>query len=274
MILSKNAAPLFQSKRFMIYYMYSARDRGEPVRIAICDDNAAELQKLEAALLSYIQARQAEAEITFAAFSSGPALLKHVSQNGGFDVTILDIVMPYMTGVEAAAQLRKGNDQSKIIFLTTTSEFAVASYKVNAFYYLLKPFTEGELFPLLDKALHSLQAEQSKFVAVKEKAGLKKIPLHMIEYVESVKHTLNFHLRSGETAVCYAKLTDFKEQLLADKRFVHCHQSYIVNMDKVTTMTNTCFVLQNQTQIPISRGVYPTVKQGYIDYLFRKENHA
>ena len=118
---------------------------------------------------------------------------------------VLDILMPYMTGIEAAAQLRKENDESKIIFLTTSPEFAVHSYKVDAFYYLLKPFLEEELFSLLDKALHSLQAEQSKFVAIKEKAGLKKIPLHMIEYVESVKHNLVFHLRGGQTDVCYAK---------------------------------------------------------------------
>ena len=244
------------------------------MRIAICDDNAQELQKLEAALLSYCDRRQAEAEITVTAFSSGPALLKHVSQNGGFDVTVLDIVMPYMTGVEAAAQLRKGNDQSKIIFLTTSPEFAVASYKVNAFYYLLKPFSAEELFSLLDKALHSLQAEQSRFVAIKEKAGLKKIPLHMIEYVESEKHTLVFHLRGGEAAVCYAKLSDYIEPLLADKRFVHCHQSYLINMDRALQMTGTCFLMQDQTQIPISRGEYPKVKQAYLQYLFCKENHA
>ncbi len=244
------------------------------MRIAICDDNAQELQKLEAALLSYIQIRQAEAEITYLSFSSGPALLTHIRKNGTFDLMILDILMPYMTGIEVAAQLRKENDQSKIIFLTTSPEFAVHSYKVDAFYYLLKPFSEAELFSLLDKALLSLQAEQSRFVAIKEKAGLKKIPLHMIEYVESVKHTLVFHLRGGETAVCYAKLSDYKEPLLADKRFVHCHQSYLVNMGRVIQMTNTCFVLQNQMQIPISRGVYPTVKQGYIDYLFCKEKNV
>lgn len=268
------AVGLFKNKKSMIYWKHSGRDRGEAVRVAICDDNAHELQKIEAAMLSYIHARQDEAEITLSVFTSGPELLQHISRNGPFDLMVLDILMPYMTGIEAAAQLRKANDESKIIFLTTSPEFAVHSYKVNAFYYLLKPVEERELFPLLDKALYSMRSVQSSCIVIKEKAGLKKIPLHMIEYAESVKHTLSFHLRGGETAVCYAKMTDFKAQLLADGRFVHCHQSFVVNMDRVAQITPACFVLESQAQIPISRTVHPKVKQSYIDYLFRKENHV
>ncbi len=238
------------------------------MRVAICDDDALELKKIKAAVLEYIQLRLSEAEITLNAFSSGPELLYHINHTASFDLIVLDILMPYMTGIEAAAQLRKMNDDAKIIFLTTSPEFAVNSYKVSAFYYLLKPFQKLELFALLDKALVSLQSEQSSIIMIKEKAGMKRIPLHMIEYVESVKHTLNFHLRGGETAACYAKMDDYSEALLNDARFIHCHQSFIVNMDRTAQITSRYFVMQDQTQIPIARTVYPQVKQAYIQYFF------
>jgi DNA-binding LytR/AlgR family response regulator len=141
---------------------------------------------------------------------------------------------------------------------------------VNAFYYLLKPFQKQELISLLDKAFDSMQADASCGIVIKEKAGLRRIPLHLVEYVESVKHTLNFHLRGGETAVCYARMGDYSEELLKDTRFVHCHQSYLVNMGRVGKMTGQSFVMQDQTQIPISRTVFPQVKQAYIQYIFRE----
>jgi DNA-binding LytR/AlgR family response regulator len=240
------------------------------VRVAICDDDALELNKAKAAVLEYMQSKLSEAEITLNTFSSGPELMYHINHAGSFDLIVLDILMPYMTGIEAAAQIRKMNDDVKIIFLTTSPEFAVNSYKVNAFYYLLKPFQNQELFSLLDKAMVCIQKEQSNCIMVKEKAGLKRIPFHLIEYVESVKHTLNFHLRGGETASCYAKMGDYSEALLDDGRFVHCHQSFMVNMGRAAQITSKYFVMQDQTQVPISRTVYPQVKQAYIQYFFHE----
>jgi DNA-binding LytR/AlgR family response regulator len=241
------------------------------VRIAICDDDALELGKIKEAVLEFIQSKQAEAEITLNAFSNGPELLNYISRTASFDLIVLDILMPYMTGINAAAQVRKTNSDTKIIFLTSSPEFAVDSYKVNAFYYLVKPFQKQEFMSLLDKAYVSMQSDTSGGIVVKEKAGLKRIPLHLIEYAESVKHTLNFHLRGGETVTCYAKMGDYREALLNDTRFVHCHQSFIVNMGRVAQITSKYFVMLDQTQIPISRTVYPKVKQDYIQYFFHKE---
>ena len=240
------------------------------MRIAICDDDASELAKIKSAVLEFIQSRQAETEITLNVFSSGLELLNFINCTAPFDLIILDILMPYMTGIEAAAQVKKTNSDTRIIFLTTSPEYAVDSYKVSAFYYLLKPFEKPELVSLLDKALVSMQADKSCGIVIKEKAGLKRIPLHMIEYAESVKHTLNFHLLGGETAVCYAKMGDYSEAILQDARFVHCHQSFIVNMGRVMNITSKCFVMHDQTQIPISRTVYPKVKQAYIQYYFHE----
>jgi DNA-binding LytR/AlgR family response regulator len=246
-------------------------DWGEAVRVAVCDDDVLELKKIEAAMLEFISSKQAEADITLNTFSSGIELLNYINNTASFDLIVLDILMPYMTGIEVATQLRKTNNDMKIIFLTTSPEFAVNSYKVNAFYYLLKPFQKQELISLLDKALVSMQSDSSSSIVVKGKAGLIRIPLHMIEYAESVKHTLNFHLRGGETASCYAKMGDYSEALLNDIQFVHCHQSFIVNMGRVAQITAKCFIMQDQTQIPISRTVYPQVKQAYIGYFFHKE---
>jgi Response regulator of the LytR/AlgR family len=194
--------------------------------------------------------------------------LDFINHVASFDLIVLDILMPGMTGIEVAEQIRKTNNGCKIIFLTSSPEFAVNSYKVDAFYYLLKPLQKQELLSILDKALISIQEEQSKSVVIKGKSGLTRIPIHMIMYVESVKHTLNFHLRGGETTSCYAKMAEFREYLLADGRFVQCHQSFIVNMSLIAQINNQYFVMQDKTLIPISRTLYPQVKKSYIGYFF------
>jgi Response regulator of the LytR/AlgR family len=243
------------------------------VRIAICDDDALELEKIKKTLNAFVGSKQAEYEITVKTFTGGTALLDFINCSAPFDLIVLDIIMPVLNGLDVAEQIRKTNDSCKILFLTSSPEFAVRSYKVGAFYYLLKPFENQELLDLLDRAAASIQDEQSKGIVIKEKSGLLRIQLYRIDYVESVKHTLNFHLRGGETVSCYAKMEEFRAYLLADARFIQCHQSFIVNMSRIAQITGKYFVLQDKTVIPISRAIYPQVKQAYVHHFFHGEKN-
>ena len=56
-----------------------------------------------------------------------------------YDVIFLDIYMDGMTGMDAARAIREIDRVVRIIFITTSTEFAVDSYEVSAFGYLLKP---------------------------------------------------------------------------------------------------------------------------------------
>jgi len=244
------------------------------MRIAICDDDALELEKIKNIVHEFIHSKQDEYEITLETFTNGPELLNFINHNPPLDLIVLDIIMPVMNGIDVASEIRKMNDDCKIIFLTSSPEFAVNSYKVNAFCYLLKPFQKQELLTLLDRALISVQDEQSKSVVIKGKEGMFRIQLHIIEYVESLNHTLNFHLRGGETNLCYAKMEEFREYLITDGRFIQCHQSFIVNMSRIVQITSKYFVLQDKTLIPISRTVYPQVKQAYINYFFHRGQNS
>ena len=240
------------------------------MKIAICDDDIIELDKIKKLLTAFISAKQSDFDITLEVFNGGPELLYYIDHISSFDLILLDIIMPAINGIDVAAQVRKTNNDCKIIFLTSSPEFAVNSYKVNAFYYLLKPYENQELLTLLDRAMMTMLDEQLKSVIIKGKTGLNRVPLQMIEYIESIKHTLNFHLRGNETLQCNAKMDEFREYLLADVRFIQCHQSFIVNMSRIAQITNKNFVLQDKTLIPISRTVYSQVKQAYIHHFFHE----
>jgi Response regulator of the LytR/AlgR family len=240
------------------------------MRIAICDDDPSELQLIQKTVQMFIESNRTNAEFCLNMFTSGSDLLDFANHSLPFDFLILDIIMPGINGIELAAEIRTKNKECKILFLTSSPEFALHSYKVDAFYYLLKPFDQEELLALLNKAFLSMQEDRSKSLVIKEKTNLRRIHLHTIAYVESIKHTLNFHLRDGDAATCYAKMGEFEELLLSDKRFILCHRSFIVNMICINKVTNKYFILSDKTIIPISRSVYLQVKQSYFNFFFEK----
>lgn len=241
------------------------------MKIVICDDDSTELEKCKKVVDEFIISEQTEQVITADTFTNGNDLLCFIKRNGASDVFILDILMPGMNGIELAEEIRQTNKDCKIIFLTSSPEFAVNSYKVNAFYYLLKPFSEVELKSLLNKALYEMSEEKSNSIMVKEKGRLTRIQFHNIEYVESMKHTILFHLHNDEIISCYGTLNEFSDILLSNKRFIKCHKSFIVNMNYVISISNKDFILKDKTLVPISKQVYQQVKNAYIDYFFKNQ---
>ncbi len=238
------------------------------MKIAICDDNRLELQQVEAIVQNFISSRQPLHPIRIHTFSNGNDLFLFTQKFGGFDLVILDIIMPGLNGIDLAARLRAHHDDCRIIFLTSSPEFAVDSYKVKAYYYLLKSSAGAEFHALLNRVLDEITEENTSGIVIKEKGKWTRVPLGSIRYVESINHTVYFHLNKKEAILSFGSLNEYHELLLADKRFVKCHKSYIVNMQYVTSITGKDFVLGEDVSVPISRKIYPQVKDAYLDYFF------
>ena len=121
------------------------------MQIALCDDETAYHQTMRELINRYKRIRP-NLSLTLSSFSSGKVLLNHVDEYGGFDLYILDIIMAGMNGIELGTALRDRKDTGMVIYLTTSPDFALDSYKVEALNYLLKPVDADQLFLCLDKA--------------------------------------------------------------------------------------------------------------------------
>jgi len=94
--------------------------------------------------------------------SSGEeALEKHSSQ--AFDVTLLDLLMPGLDGIEVLKNIKRIDPRAVIIIITAYAsvESAIAAMKMGAYDYIQKPFKHDELILTIEKALEhkSLQDE-------------------------------------------------------------------------------------------------------------------
>ena len=125
-------------------------------------------------------------------FRSGSTLLARVEDVGGFDLYVLDILMPELSGIDTGRRLRALGDGGEIIYLTSSNDFAADSYDVRAFFYLLKPVNEGKLFQVLDAAVENLKRRRSSAVVVTTVDGPRRILLERIRYVERVGRYMRY----------------------------------------------------------------------------------
>ena len=133
-----------------------------------------------------------------------------------------------------------------IIFLTASPDYAIESYEVQASGYLLKPFSEDKLMKLLNMIL---KTDMKRRVAIKNRRQYRYPYTDDIMYIDSDKHNVTLHMADGSEIVTVDKLTEI-EKRINEKRFLHCHQSYLVNMDYVKDVQDD-FVMKDGTIVPI-----------------------
>lgn len=151
------------------------------LKIAVCDDKYEHLKKISNMLERYFQAHShASAKVEI--FLSGAALLNRVEEAGGFDLYILDILMPEQSGIDIGRRLRKLGAWGELIFLSHSNDYAADSYDLRAFFYLLKPVEEGKLFRVLDQAIEKAGQQKQQAIVVETREGPRRILLEKILY--------------------------------------------------------------------------------------------
>ncbi len=234
------------------------------IRIAICDDELQELSRITKLISRYYD--QKKAAYRYDAFSSATELLETMKKCA-YDILLLDVLMPGINGIQAAHEIRGYDQDIKIIFLTSSPEYAVESYAVDAYYYFMKPATEAKLFPILDKIyLEALSSEEG--LSIKSAAGIMRISFHKLEFLEVMNKKLFFHLSDGKVKEVPGALSSIEEKLLSRKEFIKVHRSYIVNMGYIEELRNGTILTSSGHNIPISRLITVQVRESYMKYLF------
>ena len=234
------------------------------MRIAICDDDSLELGRISSIVEAY--RRERNASLVYKSFQSAVELISHV-ESGAFSLILLDIMMPGINGMEAAQEIRTFDTRIKIVFLTSTPEFAVESYSVRAYDYILKPVAKDKVFSLLDAVIADEHIHLEGFT-VKTQKGMVRIMFSKLAYVEIINKKLYFHMEDGNVQEVNSSLAAFEEKLLARPEFVKIHRSYIVNMYHICILGAKEIVTGNGKTLPISRVLYGNVKEAYMKHLF------
>lgn len=182
------------------------------LKIAFCDDETQETRRLEALLEEYAADRGQDFAHT--SYQSPVELMAEVEKGTRFDIILLDVLMPGENGMAAAREIREYDSNVKIIFLTSSTEFAVESYAVDAWYYQLKPIRREDFFRLMDSACAACTREQKHSLILRSKSGIVRLELEELVYCEVMGRTLTFHLNNGVVLESMGRLDDLCDQLV------------------------------------------------------------
>lgn len=239
------------------------------IKIAFCDDEMEVLHQMNELLDRYRVERNED--ITYAAFQSPFELLTEIEKGIRPDILFLDVVMPGQNGMDVAKEIRQYDTNMKIIFLTSSPEFAVESYSVGAYFYQLKPIWEESFFRLMDAVLAECEKKKKNSLILRSKDGITRIDLQQLEYCEVLGRKLLFHLENGAVLESAGSLDDLAGQLMQHSNFFRPHRSFLVNMEYIQNISSRSIKMVNDAEIPIPHGKCSEIKNTYMEYAFNGE---
>ncbi len=240
------------------------------LQIAICDDNIDELSNMVQLINLYRISKQLHCQYT--AFSNGFELIAALEKGRYFDIYCLDIIMPGLTGIDLAKEIRLFDKTAPILFFTSSPEFALASYTVKAINYVLKPISREKLFFTLDEVLENLKiVEDEDAIIVKSREGIQRIIITNLVFAEVMGRNVFYHLVNGRVIESTEAFATACDNLLKYEPFIKTHRSYIVNMQYIDTIDNNKLILQTLSSIPIAQGKTKEIKRSYLAYQMEGE---
>lgn len=233
------------------------------MRIAVCEDNEIHRDIMEHLLNRYSSERSIPFE--FVPYEYGINFLCDMEEGAYFDIVFLDIYMEDTMGNEIAHQLRAMGYQGEIVFLTASPDFAIESYDVDASGYLLKPLDYEKLKMVMDRITRNIAPSAYQ---IRQRTTVTKVVYHEILYIESSNSKCILHTESGGAYTIYKTLNTIEKEL-GDRRFLRCHQSFLVNMDHIKQIEKQ-FLFSNGDVVPIRQRGVKLVRQAYMDYIASK----
>ena len=239
---------------------------------ALCDDETAELNKTEKIMNDYEQ-EHPEVDFIIERFESADELIYMIEDKKyAPDLIIMDIYMPGPGGIsdslgmEAAKKLRDMGSKARLFFLTTSREFALEAFDVEAFQYLLKPISQERLFGALDKFLDGEEEERKRYILLKKEGRFVKVAVNNIVYCEAQGKTQCLYFADGgEYRQCMTMMKLY-ELLSPYQEFVKIGAAFIVNLEFVDSLSARDICLMGGRKIYLPRGAYKGLREKYFNY--------
>lgn len=193
-------------------------------------------------------------------FDDGIKAMEYIQSNEP-DILFLDINMPKLDGITLSKVIKNFKKRPMIIFITAHREYAVEAFELEAFDYILKPYSESRIVNTLlrlDKCsnINSNNNSINKITLWKDDK-LMVININDIYYCEAHEREVHIYTKDNKF-ILVSSISDFLKKL-PDTNFFRSHRSYIVNLEKVCEIVpwfNNTYMIKLQgidDSIPVSR---------------------
>ncbi|WP_346930404.1 LytTR family DNA-binding domain-containing protein [Clostridium sp.] len=198
-------------------------------------------------------------------FDDSIKALEYIEENKP-DIIFLDINMPKLDGIALCKIISHFPKQSLIIFITAHKDYAVDAFEIQAYDYILKPYSEERIVSTLKKIekLSDKKSINNKITLWKDNKMIVKNIID-ISYCEAKERETLIYINGVQYSV-NCSISEFYKKL-PKELFYRSHRSYIINTDKITEIVpwfNNTFMLKLQGEkvdIPVSRNNIVEFKQ-------------
>ncbi|WP_022868375.1 LytR/AlgR family response regulator transcription factor [Schaalia vaccimaxillae] len=217
------------------------------IRIAIVEDEPVS-RKL---LLDYLARYEKEHSVSFevSTFEDGSTITR--TYRPRYDIILMDIQMKYMDGMSAAKHIRSIDDQVVLIFITSSPQFAIKGYEVDAISYLLKPLPWFAFEQELMRSINTVRKRQNSSLLLQTGNEVIRLDIDDVTYIESIKHRLDVHTRDHVYSIV-GTLKDMDAKL-AEHDFFRSNSCYLVNLAHVQQIQDQSCFLTGNVELRISR---------------------
>ena len=217
------------------------------INIAICDDEKIFVKKLNKVVSNYLDRNQIEYNIDL--FYSGEDFVELGINMSQYSILFMDIEMGSFNGIDTARILRQYYNDSYLILVTAFAKYSLEGYSVDTTRYILK--TDPYFVNAIEESLSNI---------------LQRMKVDMIAYIESLMHTLVFHvIDNGYKEYTLRAPLTYYDNMFSDKGFIRVQQSYLVNWRFIERINNYMIEIKDGTKIAASKKTYKDIKKKYVE---------
>lgn len=227
--------------------------------IGICDDDRHFLDYIENKIEEILKIENASSKIY--KFINGMDLLKaYDKEDKPFDIIFLDIDMPKIDGLEVAEVIRRKDEETILIFLTSVEDKVYKTFKYNTFRFIRKSHIDTELQEALNSSLEKLIDEKHIFKTIDGDLALYISEILYFEFIDRTVYIKTFDKTYKTTIRRFKDIED----TFQTKGFVLIHRSCMVNENYIKSVGNLQITLDNGERLPVSRYKIEEVKKSLI----------
>lgn len=235
------------------------------VKVAVCDDENEIVNLIEKILMEASEMNHISLDIEV--FYSGEALEKAVVNGVRYDLLYLDIHMDGESGIIAAQNIRKVDENLLIIYVSSYDRYLMELFRLDVFDFIKKPIPP-DVFIKTFLAAYQRICTRKIYFPFKYKNEEHKILCSEIVFFESSGRQIQIYMKNGEIEIFNDKLNEVEERLQTGKiPFIRLHQSYLANFHWIKACTKTKVIMINGQQLPISEDRQKNFKQHYAKLL-------
>ena len=231
---------------------------------AIVEDEKPVSEYVRTLLVKHFQAQQLA--VAFDSFDSGTAFLNMLKAHYHYDMIFLDIEMPGIDGISVCRKIRMLYPDALVVFISNKEELVFSTFEVQPFRFIRKSQFEYMAPSLVSSLKMELLNRNRQIIRIIEPLSndIFSFDVNLIQYVEAQGRKCDIVTAENRTSVT-SKFMDLNK-LLLPYRFIKVHRSYLVNPACIFHVQRTCVVLNDGTELPISRGKAEEVKQLFLEY--------